>query len=150
MFVLEAVAALVFLADQVEHVGPGVARFLRFFADPGGGTQVLGGDGAGHVSLQFNACHQHAVVPASLDLGGGCERGDAARCASRFVARGGRAVQARVDGAQHAAELALAGEEFADKVADVAGFDVACVNVRIGERALHGFAHEFKQALAGA
>ena len=82
------------------------------------------------------------IVAAGFDFSGCREDGDAAGSARRFVAHGGDAVELRFGEREEAAEMALSVEELASEVADMAGFNVFCcemrrveaVRERIGER----------------
>ena len=124
-WVVEAVAAVVLVGDLGEHVRPHERGVLALVADPGGGAEVLRGGVAGHRLLQLDADDERAVVCAGAQVGDGGQGSDAARRAGGFVAGGGGSHSSVVDGGRHRAEVALAGEQLAEGVADVDHVDVA-------------------------
>src|SRR5690242_20402273 len=111
VLVVESVAAVVLVGQLAEHVRPHERGVLALVADPGGRAQVLRRVGAGDIALLLHREHQHAVVPARLDLGGGAEDRDAARGAGRLVPGGRLAPQPGLDRGGHRAELPLPGEQ---------------------------------------
>ena len=122
--VVQAVPPVVLVGQLAEHVRPHELRVLALVPDPGGRAQVLRRVGAGHVALLLHREHQHAVVPARLDLGGGAQDRDAARGAGRLVPGGRLAPQPGLDGGGHRAQLPLPGEQLPEGVPDVDRLDV--------------------------
>ena len=59
----------------------------------------------------------------------------------------GHAVERRVDGGKHAAQLTLAGKQLADEIAHMAGPDLVGVHARVLQRALHRGLQQLEQAL---
>ena len=133
---VDAVAAVVLVREQAEHVGPDEGRGLGLVSDPRRRTQVARCLVTGHVALLLGAEHERAVVAAGLDLRHRGEHRDATRCARGFVPGGGQAPQPRLDRRRHGTEVALAVEDLAERVADVHRGDVGGVDPGGGERAV--------------
>ena len=122
--IVQAVAAVVLIGQLAEHVRPHVLGVLALVTDPRSRAEVAGRGVPRDVPLLLDGDHQHAVVAAGLDVGHGRQHGHAARGAGRLVPGGRLAPQVRLDGGGHRPELSLPGEELAERVPDVNGFDV--------------------------
>jgi hypothetical protein len=101
--VVQAVPPVILVGQLAEHVRPHERGVLALVPDPGGRAQVLRRVGTWDVSLLLHREHQHAVVPARLDLGGGAQHRDAARGAGRLVPGGRLAPQPGLDRGGHRA-----------------------------------------------
>ncbi len=105
MAVVDAVAAVVLLGEQVEHVRPDERDALGLVADPGRSAQVQARLVAGDVALLLGAEDERAVVPAGLDLRHRGEHGDAAGRAGGLVARRGHTPESGLDRGRHPAQV---------------------------------------------
>jgi hypothetical protein len=145
---LQAVALGVGVGDAGEHRGPQEAVALALVTGVRGGGHVARGLLAGDVALLLDAEDEHAVVAAGLDVGHGGEHGEAARGARALVARGGHAPQRGLGGGRHGAEVGLAREQLAERVADVDRGDVGEVERGVGEGGVEGVTGEVGEVAA--
>jgi hypothetical protein len=143
---VDAVTAVIFLGQVREGARPRIGRVQIFVPGPGGGAQVLGRRHTRHVAHHLHAQHHRGPVSARLDVGGGGQHGQAARGAGRFVPRRRHAGEPRVGHGEEAAQHALAGEQLADEIADVADVDVLRVQIRFRQRAVNGLARSRRRS----
>ena len=133
VLVVEAVPAVVLVGHVGEALRPHVLG-AALVPDPARRAEVLGGGVARHRALELHPDHQRGLVAAGLELGHRREDRDAPGGARRFVAGGGQAPEVLVDRRRHGPEVALAGEQLAEGVADVDGLDVGGPDPGVGER----------------
>jgi hypothetical protein len=150
---IEAPALGVGVADAGEHARPQVAGALALVAGPRRGAEVARGHLAGDVALLLDAEDEGELVAPGLEVGHRGEDRDRARGARGLVARRGHAPQRRPRGRRHRPELALAGEQLAEGVADVdhaGGGEGGEVEVAAGEGVVDQLADQVDQLAAVA
>ena len=140
--VVEAIPTVVFVGESVEGFGPDVGSTFGILANPCRSFLHGGGFGPRHGLFLLDTKHEHAVIPAALDLGHRTEHRHRRRRACGFVAHGGHAPQFGDHRCRHCSQVALAGVELAEGVADMDGVDVAQINLRVGSGRQHGVANQ--------
>ena len=148
---IEAVAAVVLISQQVELVRPHEVDVDVLVTDPGSRPEQPSRLVPGNVLLLFDAEDQRDVVAPGLDLSPGREQRETAGGAGCFVPHGGDAGKCRLHRGGHRTQLALAVEQLAEGVADVQGLDAVGRCPRVDEGVPHDVGEQVRhvQALAG-
>ena len=131
MLIFQTIACFIFLGEIGEGPRPDIVRILIFLSTPRGGAKMIGCDAPRHVAHLFQSHDARQIIAAGFYFRHGGKNGDAARCAGRFVPCGGKAIERGVRLSEKSAEHSLSGKKFRNKIADMAGFDIFRVQLRL-------------------
>ena len=143
VFLLEAEALLIDVAQAGEQPREGEFDALRLAVIPGCGAEVVATGRRIDGLHLLNAEDEGRVIAAGLDLGGAHQHRDAARSAGRLVAGGRHSREAGIQLSEEAAQVALVAVELRREITDVRDFDLG----RVARNGVQGAAHRLAEGV---
>ena len=137
MLIVDPVATVVLARHPIERIRPEKLDAFRLMPNPRRRRLHRRRRATRHRLLLLNPKHQHTVVAARLDLRHPRQHRHRRRCTRRLMPHRRHPPQLRLHRCGHGAQMALAGVELPERVADMDALDRVRSDPRIGQRRRH-------------